>query len=207
MPFNWKHYIPVPLQRPRNFCLGIPDFEPACIAQLIQVELLRRRFAGSNSGRRDWNFEVFEVEALYPLYKIALKRDHVWAYTVCRFCMFVCSSDEQSAHIQSMENLKAQNRSCRERVLREWSCQIHQKGLLQAIRRRIRLRMNSESEAPCLREKVSAANYFSEHRIAVYTCIIGNYDQLAGPACQPNNIDYFVIADTVSSAKSPWNFL
>ena len=121
--------------------------------------------------------------------------------------MFVCSSDEQSAHIQSMENLKAQNRSCRERVLREWSCQIHQKGLLQAIRRRIRLRMNSESEAPCLREKVSAANYFSEHRIAVYTCIIGNYDQLAGPACQPNNIDYFVIADTVSSAKSPWNFL
>jgi hypothetical protein len=31
-------YIPVPLQRPRNFCLGILDFEPACIAQLIQVE-------------------------------------------------------------------------------------------------------------------------------------------------------------------------
>ncbi|MCC5832802.1 MAG: hypothetical protein JJU12_07155 [Chlamydiales bacterium] len=30
----------------------IPDFDPACIAQLTEVGLLRRRFAESNSGRR-----------------------------------------------------------------------------------------------------------------------------------------------------------
>ncbi|MEI8124724.1 MAG: glycosyltransferase domain-containing protein [Parachlamydiaceae bacterium] len=51
------------------------------------------------------------------------------------------------------------------------------------------------------------ANYFSEHRIAVYTCIIGAYDKLIQPKLKPNNIDYYVITDQPHSPESMWRFL
>ena len=121
--------------------------------------------------------------------------------------MFICNSDDQLAYIQCMETLKAENRSCREMILRRWSYQMHQNGLLQAIRGRMRATMGSESSTPRMQETLPAANYFSEHRVAVYTCIIGNYDRLTIPVCKPNNIDYFVITDLPSPEKSLWNFL
>ena len=91
-----------------------------------------------------------------------------------------------------MEKLKAKNRSCREVALREWSRQIHQSGLLQGIRARMRTAVHSESRTPLAPQP---ANYFSDYRVAVYTSIIGNYDRLNTPGCRPNNIDYFVITD------------
>ncbi len=46
--------------------------------------------------------------------------------------------------------------------------------------------------------------YCIEDRIAVYTCIIGEYDQLHEPLIQPNNIDYYVITDSDISPTSCW---
>jgi hypothetical protein len=57
-------------------CAGIPDFEPACIAQLIQVEQCRRRFADANSGRplcqipSLWPSSVYSVPMNYRLFII-----------------------------------------------------------------------------------------------------------------------------------------
>lgn len=41
----------------------------------------------------------------------------------------------------------------------------------------------------------SKPNYFSNERIAIYTCIMGNYDKLQNPMIFPNNCDYFAITD------------
>ena len=48
------------------------------------------------------------------------------------------------------------------------------------------------------------ANYFSEYKIAVYTCVFGNYDQIVEPLCYPDNIDYYVITDNKSFDSEKW---
>ena len=50
----------------------------------------------------------------------------------------------------------------------------------------------------------SNCNYFSNERIAVYTCIIGRYDELIEPCCKPDNIDYFAITDFDLPENSLW---
>lgn len=47
-------------------------------------------------------------------------------------------------------------------------------------------------------------NYFSDYRIAVYTCIFGAYDRLYEPVLFPNNIDYYVITDNDVPSDSGW---
>lgn len=47
-------------------------------------------------------------------------------------------------------------------------------------------------------------NYFSDERIAVYTCIIGNYDSLQEPIVHPDNIDYYAITDFKIPVTSMW---
>lgn len=47
-------------------------------------------------------------------------------------------------------------------------------------------------------------NYFSDERIAVYTCIIGRYDSLQEPLIQPDNIDYYAITDFDIPKDSKW---
>lgn len=53
--------------------------------------------------------------------------------------------------------------------------------------------------------QLSAPNYFSNKRIAVYTCVFGNYDQLQEPICHPNNIDYYIITDLEVPDASSWS--
>ena len=48
------------------------------------------------------------------------------------------------------------------------------------------------------------ANYFSQERIAVYTCILGKYDPICEPMCHPNNIDYYIITDNMVENDSSW---
>lgn len=48
------------------------------------------------------------------------------------------------------------------------------------------------------------SNYFSKERIAVYTCIIGNYDTLREPLFIPDNCDFFVITNQKISEDSSW---
>lgn len=48
------------------------------------------------------------------------------------------------------------------------------------------------------------ANYFSKYKIAVYTCVFGNYDQIVEPLSHPDNIDYYVITDNKSFDSQCW---
>lgn len=50
----------------------------------------------------------------------------------------------------------------------------------------------------------STSNYFCNERIAVYTCIIGNYDGLLEPYIKPDNIDYYIVTDADISDDSLW---
>ncbi len=52
--------------------------------------------------------------------------------------------------------------------------------------------------------EMPAPNYFSDKRIAVYTCVFGKYDELSEPVCQPNNVDYYIITDQSVPKTSKW---
>lgn len=45
---------------------------------------------------------------------------------------------------------------------------------------------------------------FSDKRVAVYTAIFGNYDQLHEPGFTPDNVDYFVYTDGEVPAGGKW---
>ena len=47
-------------------------------------------------------------------------------------------------------------------------------------------------------------NYFSEERIAIYTCIIGKYDSIIEPGFIPDNCDYYIITDQPVPVNSRW---
>lgn len=44
----------------------------------------------------------------------------------------------------------------------------------------------------------------TDSRIAVYTCITGNYDKPLEPLYVPDNIDYFIVTDMDIDSKSRW---
>ena len=50
-------------------------------------------------------------------------------------------------------------------------------------------------------------NFFSDSRIAIYTCIWGAYDDLIEPDCVPDNCDYFAITDREVPEGSAWKKL
>lgn len=78
-------------------------------------------------------------------------------------------------------------------------------------------KIKSKKEAYCFKKKlapyvkhsnsIESPNYFSKHRIAVYTCIFGAYDDIYEPYCFPNNIDYYIITDLKIAKKSRWKIV
>lgn len=54
-------------------------------------------------------------------------------------------------------------------------------------------------------KKERIPNYFSEHRIAVYSVVFGKYDIIPEPYYHPDNIDYFLITDqSLDLTNSVW---
>ena len=53
----------------------------------------------------------------------------------------------------------------------------------------------------------ACCDYFSDSRIAVYTCIIGRYDNLLEPLIAPDNIDYFAITNFPIPETSRWKWI
>lgn len=68
------------------------------------------------------------------------------------------------------------------------------------------LRMKLDKNEPLV-HTYEQPNYFSNEKIAVYTCFFGRYDSLEDPICYPNNIDYYVITDQPVSETSRWKKL
>lgn len=54
------------------------------------------------------------------------------------------------------------------------------------------------------RREKELPNYFSDERIAVYTCIFGRYDIIQKPICYPDNIDYYIITDLEMNENCGW---
>ena len=71
------------------------------------------------------------------------------------------------------------------------------KGRLNAL-----IRNNKDIQEPVI--EIKESNYFSKERIAIYTCIIGNYDILREPLFVPDNCDFFVITDQEIPEDSSW---
>lgn len=47
-------------------------------------------------------------------------------------------------------------------------------------------------------------NYFIDKRIAIYTVLFGNYDDIKEPVVLPNNCDFYIITDQTLDKKSVW---
>ena len=132
--------------------------------------------------------------------------------------MFICDQDQQEAYIAYMQHLKEQSRKRRERdqelILQDWNQQLRQREFLSSLRSHFNARHSERDSASDQKKsspmhalkEFSPSNYFHEERIAVYTCIIGAYDQLINPELKPDNIDYYVITDQRSS-ESVWTSL
>ena len=80
------------------------------------------------------------------------------------------------------------------------------KGSLGYIKNKAHMKKLYSIVKPLKRDRIElpAPNYFSGERIAVYTCVFGNYDAVREPFCHPNNIDYYIITDQPVSADSAW---
>lgn len=77
------------------------------------------------------------------------------------------------------------------------------------IRNKFQMRKLQRLVKPLNRERVElpAPDYFSDERVAVYTCIFGKYDALQEPFCHPDNVDYYIITDQPVPEGSAWKQL
>lgn len=50
-------------------------------------------------------------------------------------------------------------------------------------------------------------NYFNKDRIAIYTCIIGNYDDVAEPVWIPDNCDFYIVTNQIVNKESKWKYI
>lgn len=48
------------------------------------------------------------------------------------------------------------------------------------------------------------SNYFSDQKIAVYTCITGGYDRILEPVLKPDNCNFYAVTDFEFSDDSMW---
>jgi len=53
-------------------------------------------------------------------------------------------------------------------------------------------------------EITNQSNYFSNDRIAIYTSIFGEYDNVIEPECVPDNCDFYIITDKSIKKGSVW---
>lgn len=71
------------------------------------------------------------------------------------------------------------------------------KGRLKAL-----IGKNQDIQEPVI--EINESNYFSKERIAIYTCITGNYDILREPLFVPDNCDFYVVTDQEIPRTSSW---
>ncbi len=68
-------------------------------------------------------------------------------------------------------------------------------GLKKDIKYKDKISITNRNEKP---------NYFSEHKIAIYTCIFGSYDKILEPYYKPDNCDFLIFTDQNIDANSIW---
>ncbi len=135
--------------------------------------------------------------------------------------MFYSSTIDQQFYTESMEQMKRLNvafiRAQRQKPLWERSTvkelrkdigQGDIKGAVECADQFVRRRTRQWKRARAVDRRQKGGkrnNYFSEDRIAIYTVIIGAYDQIYEPYCWPDNCDYFVYTDAdFDDSSSAW---
>ena len=133
----------------------------------------------------------------------------------------LANTDYEKEYAKAMACLNEQNKEYKkllntkeyklgEQLIRMTQCVVHFN--LKAVRgyfRNLRWkRKTSECPIPpqhvSVNERTKPMQYISNKRIAVYTCIFGNYDQVQEPLMQPDNIDYYIITDKKLKSTSIW---
>ena len=117
--------------------------------------------------------------------------------------MYYIHNEEQKRQYENiMEELKDQQYRLR------WSEKRCKIGIKESIKQSLRKRFGEVSGKTVL-EKMPArkrekADYFSNEKIAVYTCITGSYDTLREPVFVPDNCDFWAITDQEVPNDSYW---
>lgn len=103
---------------------------------------------------------------------------------------------------------------CKGKSVRRYQKLFEEKGMVRGTASAISMKMRNKRDNKTLRKSVekfertpmelSPPDYFSDERIAVYTCIFGAYDRLIEPVCYPDNIDYYIITDQDVPLGSIW---
>ncbi len=126
--------------------------------------------------------------------------------------MYFTNKDIEKEYIEYMKCLKSMNseyinlKNSREyRTGREILLLIDNiksgkiKELLKLINKKKKLNnasgIEKKSQYKADINKTGYPDYFSNERIAIYTCIIGNYDKILEPVFCPDNCDFYLITD------------
>lgn len=79
------------------------------------------------------------------------------------------------------------------------------KQILNSIRANITTRRSRKHITVFPKDRADLpSNYFSEKKIAVYTCITGKYDEPMDPLIFPDNCDYYIVTDRPEENRSCW---
>lgn len=105
---------------------------------------------------------------------------------------------EKQQYVNIMEELKDIQYKVRKLSRRK------QLGIKQCILKKLHLYSDDEAWDEIPERVKTPANYFSEDRIVVYTCIIGNYDRIQEPVFVPDNCDFYIITDQTVAETSVW---
>ncbi len=131
--------------------------------------------------------------------------------------MFHSDTIDESLYTEMMEQIKKTNANQmrhlkRQRNVRKFWDYLrngHFREAAGAISSYIKIKLNRRNQANTgkkdLPNQTAAPNYFSTERIAVYTVITGDYDDVLEPYCTPDNIDYFLFTDrNFDDSASAW---
>ena len=73
-----------------------------------------------------------------------------------------------------------------------------------AMRRMEKKVARRKFKKPDMQTSVRKPDYFSDERIAIYTCVFGKYDKIIEPDVFPDNCDYYIITDNDVPETSSW---
>lgn len=108
------------------------------------------------------------------------------------------NEEEKQQYTKIMEELKDQQYMIRKLSKRK------EPGRIELLKQVFKRNAKFDGTDPIPPRKPMESNYFSEHRIAVYTCIIGAYDSIKEPVFRPDNCDFYMITDQEIPKNSVW---
>lgn len=135
----------------------------------------------------------------------------------------LANTDYENEYAKAMSCLNEQNKEYQELldskeyklgnlIARTINCIAHLnfksiRGYLRNLRWKRKLSQIAINQPDFSKDSTKPAEYLSNKRIAVYTCIFGNYDQIQEPLLHPDNIDYYLITDRKITGSSTWKTL